>query len=442
MIKIKKGLSLPIKGAPQQTITDSKRTKTVAINGIDYVGMKPSMLVKEGDSVQIGQPLFADKKNEGVIFTSPAAGKVLAINRGAKRVFQSLVIQVADSESQVDIKPPSNLTRETIAKTLVDTGLWVSFRTRPYSKTPAVGTTPNSIFVTAMDTNPLAADPELVISENVKEFERGLQVISRLTDGKTFLCKEAGKSIPSVSEVEVKEFKGIHPAGSPGTHIHFIDPVSDKKTVWHIGYQDVIAIGKFFALGEFWTERVISLGGPLVKNPRLIRTRLGANCMDIVNGELKEDKETRVISGSVFKGHVCKEAFSYLGRFHNQISVIEEGNKREFLGWNSPGFNKFSITRTFLSALNPAKTFEFNSGTHGSPRAMVPTGMYEKVMPLDIIPVPLLKSLLSGNSDLAQKLGALELDEEDLALCTFADTGKVNYGPLLRETLNTIEREG
>ncbi|TDJ05570.1 MAG: Na(+)-translocating NADH-quinone reductase subunit A [Deltaproteobacteria bacterium] len=442
MIKIKKGLSLPLKGNPQQTIEDTKRTKTVAINGLDYVGMKPTMLVKEGDTVQIGQPLFTDKKNEGVIFTAPAAGKVLSINRGAKRVFQSLVIQVAASESQVDIAPPRSLDPKSIASTLVETGLWTSFRTRPYSKIPAVGSTPNSIFITAMDTNPLAADPELITSEHVKEFERGLQIISKLTEGKTYLCKEAGKSIPSVAEVEVKEFKGVHPAGNAGTHIHFIDPVSDKKTVWYIGYQDVIAIGKFFALGEFWTERVISLAGPLVKKPRLIRTRLGANCMDIVNSELVKGKEARIISGPVWKGHRCDQSYSYLGRYHNQISVLEEGTKREFLGWNSPGFNKFSITRTFLSALNPAKTFALNSSTHGSPRAMIPIGMFEKVMPLDILPVPLLKSLITGNTDLAQKLGALELDEEDLALCTFADTGKVDYGPMLRETLTTIEREG
>lgn len=440
MIKIKKGLTLPLKGIPKQTIEDSKRTKTVAINGFDYVGMKPTMLVKEGDMVQIGQPLFEDKKNEGVIFTSPAAGKVVAINRGAKRVFQNIVIEVGSSESSVDLKPPTTLNQESIAKSLVETGLWTAFRTRPYSKTPAVGSVPNSIFVTAMDTNPLAPDPEVIISEHVGEFERGLQVISKI--GKTYLCKEAGKSIPACSDVEVKEFSGVHPAGNPGTHIHFVDPVSDKKTVWYIGYQDVIAIGKFFALGEFWTERVISLGGPLVKNPRLIRTRLGANCLDIMNSEVTEGKEARVIAGSVFKGHKCGDGSAFLGRFHNQITVLEEGNKREFLGWNSPGFNKFSITRTFLSALNPKKTFELTSGTHGSPRAMVPTGMYEKVMPLDILPVPLLKSLLSKNTDLSQKLGALELDEEDLALCTFADTGKVDYGPHLRDILTTIEREG
>jgi Na+-transporting NADH:ubiquinone oxidoreductase subunit A len=334
------------------------------------------------------------------------------------------------------------LNKKSITKVLVETGLWTAFRTRPYSKTPAIGSTPHSIFINAMDTNPLALDPEIVIEEYPNEFERGLSVISQLTDGKSYLCKEVGKNISPSSGIEVREFKGVHPAGNVGTHIHLIDPVSDHKTVWHIGYQDVIAIGKLFLYKEIWTERIVALGGPLVKRPRLFKTRIGANCLEVFRDELTQHEDIRIISGSVFKGHSCSGAFSYLGRFHNQVCVLKEGKHREFLGWISPGWNKFSLKKVFLSGLASKKNFSLDSNLNGSPRAMVPTGMYEKVLPFDIPPVPLLKSLITENTDYAQKLGVLELDEEDLALCTFVDTGKVDYGPILRKTLDTIEKEG
>ena len=264
-----------------------------------------------------------------------------------------------------------------------------------------------------------------------------------MTDGKVFVCKLAGTSIPnsSVASVEVKEFSGVHPAGLVGTHIHHLDAASASKQVWHLGYQDVIAFGKLFLTGEIFTDRVISVAGPAVKNPRLVKTQLGANLDDLVSGEL-EDGENRVISGSVLSGSTASGVHAYLGRYHNQVSVLAEGREKELFGWIAPGSKKFSVTRTFLSHLSPKRLFNMTTSTGGSERSMVPIGNYERVMPLDILPTHLLRDLIVRDLDSAVSLGALELDEEDLALCTFVCPGKYEYGVILRDCLNTIEKEG
>ncbi|MGR9053933.1 MAG: NADH:ubiquinone reductase (Na(+)-transporting) subunit A, partial [Gammaproteobacteria bacterium] len=305
--KIKKGLDLPITGGPEQKIEDGKKVKTVAVLGMDFVGMKPTMLVSEGDKVKLGQALFSDKKNPGVNFTSPGAGVVKAINRGAKRVLQSVVIELKGNEeekfTQYKADALSGLTADQVKENLLASGLWVSFRTRPYGKTPAIDSTPHSIFVTAVDTSPLAADPSVVIKPRAADFENGLKVISKLTEGKVFVCKAQGAEIPiGAAPVEVAEFSGPHPAGLPSTHIHFIDPVNATKFVWHLDYQAVLAIGALFTTGKLNVERVISLAGPAVKKPRLLRTRMGACAGELVVGEL-EDGENRVVSGSVLYGH-------------------------------------------------------------------------------------------------------------------------------------------
>jgi Na+-transporting NADH:ubiquinone oxidoreductase subunit A len=328
---------------------------------------------------------------------------------------------------------------------LLESGLWTSLRTRPYSKNPAAESDrPAAIFITAIDTNPLTINPKLVIQQHTEDFKVGVEIVSKLSEGKTYLCREEGSGIEGSGSgnIVVSDFGGVHPAGNVGTHIHFLDPVHQAKTVWHLNYQDVIAIGKLFSTGKLWLDRYISLAGPQVNNPRLLKTRLGANVMEIIHGGEIKESESRVISGSVFNGRNLKGAFSFLGRFNTQITVIKEGREREFLGWHAPGVNKFSTINTFVSKLSPGKLFNMTSSTHGSPRAMVPIGMYERVMPLDIEPVPLLKALLTQNTDYAQQLGCLELDEEDLALCTFVDSGKVDYGPVLRESLDIIEKEG
>lgn len=446
--KIRKGLDLPINGAPQQTIEAAPQVGSVAVLGHDYVGMKPTMLVAEGDRVKLGQPLFEDKKNPGVIYTSPGAGEITAINRGHKRVLQSVVIKLDGEEEETfesfDSAGLDGLDREAIQGNLLNSGLWTALRTRPYSKVPVPGTAPRSIFVTAMDSNPLAADPELVIKEDPENFVQGLKLLSGLTDGKVYVCKAPDATIPvtGVAKAVVAEFEGPHPAGLAGTHIHMLEPVSAHGMVWTIGYQDVMAIGRLFTTGRLPTERVIALSGPVVKTPRLLRTRLGASVNDLIKGEL-QDVDARAISGSVFNGRRAAGWASYLGRYHNMITVLPELVEREFMGWVSPGKNKFSKNNVFLSSLNRGRqTFDFSTSQNGSPRAMVPIGNYEEVMPLDILPTQLLRALLVRDTDNAQALGALELDEEDLALCTFVCVGKYDFGPVLRANLEQIEIEG
>jgi len=447
MINIKKGLDLPIEGAPQQVIHDGPAVKRVALLGEEFIGMRPTMHVRVDDQVKKGQVLFEDKKNPGVKFTAPASGVVKEINRGAKRVLQSVVIEVSGNEQVTFDKfaasELSSLDREVVKRTLVDAGQWPALRARPFSKVAAIEATASSIFVTAIDTNPLAADPAVIIAENVEAFEAGLAVVSRLTDGKVFVCKKAGAKIPSsaISQVEVHEFAGLHPAGNVGTHIHFLDPVSASKQVWHLGYQDVIAFGKLFLTGEISAERVVSLAGPRVKNPRLVRTVLGASLEDLVAGELEEG-DNRVISGSVLAGKTATGPHAFLGRYHVQVSVLLEGREKELFGWIAPGSDKFSVTRTFLGHLAPSRLFKMTTSTGGSKRAMVPIGNYERVMPLDILPTLLLRDLIARDLDGAISLGALELDEEDLALCTFVCPGKYEYGSILRDCLTTIEKEG
>ncbi len=445
MIKIRRGLDLPIAGAPEQVIYDGAAVDRVAVLGPDFVGMKPTMAVKEGDRVKLGQVLFTDKKNPGVRYTSPGAGAVTAINRGDRRVLLSVVVALdGDAEETFPAFPDSELSalgRAQVVDNLVASGLWTALRTRPYSKVPAIDSSPHSIFVTAMDTNPLAADPTVIIADQTTAFHNGLKVLTRLTDGAVHLCARPGANIPVVDGVVAHEFDGPHPAGLVGTHIHLVDPASDKKFVWHIGYQDVIAYGQFFLTGRIPIEKVIALAGPQAVAPKLVRTRIGADLTQVVAGELKPGNN-RVISGSVLSGHTASGALAYLGRYHNQVSVIAEDRERHFIHYLSPGANRHSALPIYMSSLNKGKSFAMNSNTNGSERAMVPLGNYEQVMPLDILPTQLLRALIVGDTQAGQRLGCLELDEEDLALCTYVCVGKYEYGPILRSNLARIEKEG
>lgn len=447
MIKITKGLDLPIAGLPDQQRIDDVTVSRVAIVGEEYVGLRPSMAVKEGDRVIKGQLLFEDKKIPGVRFTSPACGTVSAIHRGERRVLQSVVIDIDGDESVAFTRYAADelatLPRDTVASQLIESGLWTAMRTRPFSKTPTPGTEPVAIFVTAMDTNPLAADPQPIILAQREAFNAGLTLLTRLTDGKVHVCQHSGGKLGGhpQGQVTFNQFTGPHPAGLVGTHIHFLEPVSLNKQVWHLNYQDVIAIGKLFLDGVLWTERVIALGGPQVKHPRLVRTRLGADLNALLVDELVAG-ENRVLSGSVLNGTQATGPHAFLGRFHLQVSVLKEGREKELLGWVAPGRDKFSITRTTLGHFLKHKLFNFSTDTHGGERAMVPIGSYERVMPLDILPTVLLRDLLAGDTDSAQALGCLELDEEDLALCTYVCPGKYEYGPVLRRVLTQIEQEG
>ena len=443
---IVRGLDLPITNPPKQTVSNEPDVTQAALLGDDYVGMKPTMLVQVGDRVKRGQPVIEDKKNPGVIFTSPVSGTVNAIHRGEKRRFLSMVFDI-DGDESVDFEAFGDdlhkLTPETVRRQLISSGLWTSLRTRPYSKTPTVDSTPDSIFVTAIDTNPLAANPEVVVAQNHEKFVLGLHALSTLTKNNVYLCLAPNGDIrgDQVPKVQTEVFDGPHPAGLVGTHINIVNPVGPTKTHWHINYQDVIAIGTLLFDGTLDASRIIALAGPGVEDPRLIKTVIGANLDQLTTGQLNEG-ENRIISGSILSGRQSQEPVSFLGRFHLQVSVIKEGHEREFLGWMAPGLKKFSVTRAFASAMNPAQRVSFTTATGGSRRSMVPIGSYERVMPLDILPTQLLRALIVGDTDTAQQLGALELDEEDLALCTFVCPGKYEYGSMLRQNLKQIEIEG
>lgn len=442
MIKIKKGLDLPIAGKPVQNITQGNEVSRVALVGSDYMGMKPTMLVQVGDKVKKGQVLFSDKKVDGVLYTSPASGVVSEINRGARRVFESVVIDVeGNDEVSFEAIPAvslSSLTAEQVQARLVESGLWTSIRTRPFSKVPELNSRPSSIFVSTLDTSPLAANPSVVIAEHSEAFSNGMAVLKCLSE-KIFVTKDSA-AVLNVTGAQVVDVVGPHPAGLVGTHIHMLDPVSATKTVWHVGYQDVIAIAKLFTEGKIYSERVVALAGPQVKAPRLVRTVVGADLSQLTQGEL-ESGENRIISGSVFGGRTAKGPTAYLGRFANQVSVLEEGRERELLHYLRPGLERHSVMRIYLSKLMPSKLFNFTTTTNGSERAMVPVGAYEKIMPLDILPTQLLRALIVEDMDSAISLGALELDEEDLALCTYVCPGKYEYGPILRGNLTRIEKE-
>ena len=314
-------------------------------------------------------------------------------------------------------------------------------RDRPYSKVPASDSKPSSIFVTAMDTEPLCPDAELIINNDLKAFNEGVKKISFLTDGEVFICKKENSSIKS-SEFETCEFAGPHPAGLPGTHMHFLDPPNADKTVWSIGYQDVIAIGKLFSTGFININRVVSIAGPLANNPRLVKTVLGASLDDILEGEYPKTENCRVISGSVLSGFHAVDDLAFLGKYSRQITIIKEDKEKHFFGWIKPQPSKFSVMPVLLSAFSFFKLFNLTSNLNGGRRAMVPTGVFETLMPQDLLPTQLLRSLLVMDTDVAQSLGALELDEEDVALCTFACPAKYEYGVALRESLQKIEKEG
>ena len=447
---IRKGLDLPITGAPKQEVHDGTVVGRVALMAADYPYMKPKMHVAVGDKVKIGQPLFDDRKANAVQFTSPAAGTVSAVNRGAKRALVSVVIEVEETGGTEDnhnfeaYKADVPLDGDAVRALLYESGLWTALRARPHDRVPSSDESCASIFVTAMDTRPLSGDPVVALAGREDDFAAGLGVLEHLTDGPVYVCKQAGATlgVGDAQKVQVAEFEGKHPAGLVGTHIHALDPVSRGKTVWHIGAQDVAAIGHLFRTGTLDVNRVVALGGPLVKNPRLLNTRIGACTTMLTNGEVV-DGESRVVAGSVLMGRTAMSAEEgYLGRYHTQLSVLSEYREREFLGWLKPGGNIFSTTRAFLSGLFPSKQYDFNTTTNGSHRAMVPIGMFEKVMPLDVMPTFLLRALVVDDLERAEALGALELVEEDLSLCSFVSPGKEDFGVALRRNLTDIWKEG
>ena len=325
--ELKKGLDVPVTGEPRQIVENAGLVEKVALIGDDYIGMKPTMEVTEGERVKTGQLLFIDKKTKGIRYTSPATGTVLSINRGAKRKFESVVIEIEEDEYISFLnhqgKPAEEYESTEIRSILQESGVWSAFRTRPFGKVPELASSPASLFITAMESRPLGADPDVIIAEYKEAFSTGLTILDRMNDQPTYLCLRAGSTVDLQPPpgTEVAQFSGPHPAGLPSTHIHMLDQASETRIVWHIDYQDVIAIGHLFQTGHLLTEKIIALGGPAVKNPRLIRTRIGADIDEICSGELVTTP-ARVISGSILDGREVNGYHRFLGRYHHQIAVL------------------------------------------------------------------------------------------------------------------------
>lgn len=453
---IRKGLDLPLAGAPVQHIAPAQPVSQVATLGADLHGLRPALAVQVGDRVRRGQLLYADRRRPECRVTAAAAGTVRAIHRGERRAFVSLVIDIADNDGVQASVDFANLPRDlahadaaALRALLVESGLWCALRGRPYGHVPEIDAQPQALFVTAIDTRAHAPDPQVVLAGREADFAAGLAALERIVapEVPVYLCVAAGSAIAAGagSRAARHEFAGPHPAGLPGLHIHQLHPVGAARSVWHIGYADVAAIGRLLNTGRLDVERVISLAGPAVKSPRLLRTRLGASVGELCRGELLQG-ELRVLSGSALDGRrAMDEADAFLGRFHAQVCALVEGRERELFGWITPQRAKYSVWNVVagrFAALRPTGGLPLSTSTNGGERAMVPIGSFERVLPMDIMATHLLRALITGNAERAVALGALELEEEDLALATFVCPGKTEYGPLLRQMLDRVEKEG
>ena len=462
--RIRKGLDLPLAGMPAQRIEPARAVRQVALLGADAPGLRPSFTVQVGDAVRRGQVLYEDRKRPGLRFTAPAAGTVRAIHRGERRAFVSLVIDVAADDAEASSQlgfagapgDPRKLDAPALRALLLESGLWAALRARPFGHVPVPDSVPCALFITAIDTRPHAPDPQVVLQGREGDFALGLLALERLVplEVPVHLCVAPGSSltVPPGARCTRHEFDGPHPAGTPGLHMHLLHPVGPGRTAWHIGYQDVAAIGHLLATGRLEVERVISLAGPLVQRPRLLRTRLGASIGELTAGELQPG-ECRVLSGSALDGRIAQgpgagEGEAFLGRHHLQICALAEGRERELFGWITPQTGKYSVWNVVagrfaaLRQAHRASGLPLTTTTNGGSRAMVPIGSYERVLPMDIMATHLLRALITGDAEQAVALGALELEEEDLALATFVCPGKTEYGPLLRRLLDRVEKEG
>lgn len=446
----KRGLELPLAGAPAAVLEAARAVTRVALLGADAVGLKPGMRVAVGDAVRRGQPLFEDKARPGLLYTAPAAGRVAAIHRGERRAFVSLVIDIgaedAGESAQVEFAswrgvPPGRLDAAAVRALLLESGLWAGLRQRPFGVVPPVDATPGPVFVTAIDTRPHAPPMNVILAGRDEDLRAGLSGLLALGAAPVLLCVPAGLAPAVPDGVRVEQFAGPHPAGNVGWHLHVLRPVDAAHPAWHLGVQDLLALGHLLRTGRLDLARVVALGGPAVRQPRLLRTRLGASVDQLTDGELDTAQPLRVISGSVLDGRrAMGEAEGYLGRFHQQVAALHEGAERRMFGYIAPAADRYSVTGTVLGAFTRAAR-ALTTTTNGGLRALVPIGTYERVLPFDLLPTYLLRALLTKDDVQAEALGALELDEEDIALATCVCPSKIDYGPLLRGTLDRIAKE-
>ncbi|PCJ53468.1 MAG: NADH:ubiquinone reductase (Na(+)-transporting) subunit A [Planctomycetota bacterium] len=444
--KIKKGLDLPIHGALENhSLVDGPAVDRVALLPQESWGIKVQMLAQEGDKVQIGSPLYRDRRDPEVVFTSPGAGTLEAVNRGAKRVVLSVVVKLDGSEDAAafDKLDPATADREALVKLLCASGLWPNLRQRPFDKVAPSAETPRSIFVTAMDTHPLAPSPKEMLAGREEAFKTGLTALTKLSGGATFLCTKAGEdwNALSVDGVAQHGFSGPHPAGNAGVHINALDPVNMERKVWHIDYQGVAEIGEFLMSGVVPTERRVAVVGPAAEKCAIYKTRRGATTTAFTS--VCAPKGVRFVAGSLLSGATADpgSAKGYIGRYTHQLSLVDDAPEREFLGWVKPVGSRWSLTNTYFAKF-VKKKFRIDTDINGGLRAIVPLGNYEKVMPMDILPTHLIKSIAANDLETAEKLGVLELAEEDLALCQYVCPSKIDITDMLRAMLTRIEKEG
>jgi len=444
-IKLKKGLNIRIKGVAEKILSPEMPVTRYAVKPVDFPGLVPRMAVKPGEPVKAGTVLFTDKLRPAIKFTSPISGKVLEVVRGERRKLLEVVIEVAGNE-YVDFgkADPSTLTRDLIIQKLLDSGLWPAVRQRPYHIVANPEATPKSIFISGFDTAPLAPDTDFVMhNSDLGEFNTGIKALAKLTPGKVNLVLDGsnvtGSVLKNTPGVDIHYVSGPHPAGNVGIQIHHIDPVSKGDLVWYVNLQDVSAIGRLFSEGVYRHDRIIALAGSEVLRPGYYRVRSGASITGITKDNLSVNPH-RSISGNVISGTAIASD-GYLGFYDSMVSVIPEGKYSEFFGWVTPGLNKFSATRTFMSSLIPKKEYKMDTNLHGGERAFVLTGVYEKVLPMDIFPMQLLKSILSENIEMMENLGIYEVSEEDFALCEYVCPSKIEIQAIVRKGLDLMVKE-
>jgi Na+-transporting NADH:ubiquinone oxidoreductase subunit A len=441
---IKKGLDIKLLGEAEKTIVDLNAEK-FAIKPPDFIGCFPKVMVKEGDSVKVGTPIYFDKYRDNIIFTSPVSGKVNAIKRGAKRRLLEIIIDSDSKDEAIDfgISKIGDQKKDDIVNKMLKSGVWPLIRQRPYSVIADPKETPKAIFVATYDTSPLAPDYDLIVHGQGEAFQAGLDILKKLTDGHVHLNVDTKRTISKVflnsKNVQINTFSGPHPSGNVSVHISKIDPINKGDLIWYLYPQDVLTIGRLFLEGRFNSTRIIALAGSEVRKPKYFKTYIGASLVNMVKDNISET-ENRYISGNVLTGEKI-EKDGYVGFYDSLISVIPEGKYHEFFGWINPGFRKFSFSRAFPSWLTPNKKYRLDTNLHGGVRAYVMTGKFEKVFPFDIYPLQLIKAVLVEDIDQMENLGIYEIDHEDFALCEVIDTSKTEIQSIIRKGLDLMRIE-
>ncbi len=440
---IRKGLDIRLLGEAEKTIKEIP-TKVCAIKPPDFHGVFPKLLVKEGDDVKVGTPLFYNKYKENILFTSPVSGKVREIRRGAKRVLLEVSVDAAPDQEFVDFgaADPNSLDKAAIIEKMLKSGVWPFIRQRPYSIIANPDDDPKAIMIPAFDSAPLAPDFDLIVEGQEADFQAGVDALKKLTGGKVYLNisdKQSSQVFNNAKGVEINTFSGPHPAGNVSTQISRVSPLNRGEVVWYLRPQEVLSIGRLFTQGKLDPSRIIALTGSEIEKPVYYKTILGAPISGMTDGNVREGK-LRYISGNALTGTKIEKT-GFVGFYDSQITVIPEGDHSEFLGWAMPRINKFSFYYTFLSWMMPRKKYRLDTNYNGGERAFILTGKFEQVFPLDIYPMQLVKSIMIEDIDQMENLGIYEVDEEDFALCEFISTSKINLQKTVREGINLMIRE-